>query len=68
MIGGLIYNSIIFMILPLYVSLEKIDPRLLEASKDLYSSAFRAFTQGHPAAVAARRDRRQHAGVHPGRR
>ena len=29
--------------LPLYVSLEKIDPRLIEASKDLYSSAFRAF-------------------------
>lgn len=31
-IGGLTYNWIIFMILPLYVSLEKIDPRLLEAS------------------------------------
>ena len=28
-IGGLTYNWIIFMILPLYVSLEKIDPRLL---------------------------------------
>src|SRR3954470_17561177 len=28
-IGGLIYNWIIFMILPLYVSLEKIDPRLI---------------------------------------
>ena len=42
-IGGLIYNWIIFMILPLYVSLEKIDPRLLEASKDLYSSNARAF-------------------------
>ena len=38
-IGGLTYNWIIFMILPLYVSLEKIDPRLLEASKDLYSSS-----------------------------
>jgi spermidine/putrescine transport system permease protein len=42
-IGGLTYNWIIFMILPLYVSLEKIDPRLLEASKDLYSSATRSF-------------------------
>jgi spermidine/putrescine transport system permease protein len=42
-IGGLVYNSMTFMVLPLYVSLEKIDPRLLEASKDLYSSAFRAF-------------------------
>ena len=36
-IGGLTYNWIIFMILPLYVSLEKIDPRLLEASRDLYA-------------------------------
>lgn len=37
-IGGLTYNWIIFMILPLYVSLEKIDARLLEASHDLYAS------------------------------
>ncbi|KXW66677.1 ABC transporter permease [Mycolicibacterium phlei DSM 43070] len=44
-IGGLTYNWIIFMILPLYVSLEKIDPRLIEASKDLYSSNFRSFTK-----------------------
>jgi spermidine/putrescine transport system permease protein len=44
-IGGLIYNWIIFMILPLYVSLEKIDPRLIEASKDLYSSNTRGFTK-----------------------
>ena len=42
-IGGLTYNWIIFMILPLYVSLEKIDPRLLEACKDLYSTSWRAF-------------------------
>ncbi len=41
--GGLIYNWIIFMILPLYVSLEKIDPRLIEASRDLYSSNVRSF-------------------------
>jgi spermidine/putrescine transport system permease protein len=44
-IGGLTYNWIIFMILPLYVSLEKIDPRLIEASKDLYSSNTRGFTK-----------------------
>jgi spermidine/putrescine transport system permease protein len=44
-IGGLAYNWIIFMILPLYVSLEKIDPRLLEASRDLYSSNRRTFTK-----------------------
>src|SRR5690349_18377926 len=44
-IGGLTYNWIIFMILPLYVSLDKIDPRLLEASKDLYSTNARSFTK-----------------------
>lgn len=43
-IGGLTYNWIIFMILPLYVSLEKkIDGRLLEASRDLYASNRRMF-------------------------
>jgi len=42
-IGGLVYNSMTFMILPLFVSLDKIDPRLLEASKDLYSSSTAAF-------------------------
>lgn len=42
-IGGLTYNWIIFMILPLYVSLEKIDSRLLEASKDLYATNRRMF-------------------------
>ncbi|MGK2881902.1 MAG: ABC transporter permease [Mycobacterium sp.] len=42
-IGGLTYNWIIFMILPLYVSLEKIDPRLLEACRDLYSANSRTF-------------------------
>ena len=42
-IGGLTYNWIIFMILPLYVSLEKIDPRLLEASRDLYGTNRRTF-------------------------
>ncbi len=44
-IGGLTYNWIIFMILPLYVSLEKIDPRLIEASRDLYSSNVRSFSK-----------------------
>jgi spermidine/putrescine transport system permease protein len=31
------------MILPLYVSLEKIDPRLIEASHDLYAGNWGAF-------------------------
>ena len=31
------------MVLPLYVSLEKIDPRLIEAAGDLYSTRWRGF-------------------------
>lgn len=42
-IGGLVYNFLPFMVLPIYVSLEKIDPRLLEASRDLYSTPTRTF-------------------------
>jgi len=42
-IGGLTYNFLPFMILPIYVSIEKIDPRLLEASRDLYASGLRTF-------------------------
>ena len=34
-IGGLTYNFLPFMILPIYVSLEKIDVRLIDAAKDL---------------------------------
>ena len=40
---GLTYNFLPFMILPLYVALEKIDPRLIEASHDLYAGRFSAF-------------------------
>jgi spermidine/putrescine transport system permease protein len=42
-VGGLTYNFLPFMILPIYVSLEKIDRRLVEAAQDLYSSPARAF-------------------------
>jgi spermidine/putrescine transport system permease protein len=42
-IAGITYNFFPFMALPLYVSLEQIDPRLLEASKDLYASPRQAF-------------------------
>ena len=44
-IGGLTYNFLPFMILPIYVSLEKIDVNLVDAAKDLYSNAARAFTK-----------------------
>jgi spermidine/putrescine transport system permease protein len=42
-IAGLTYNFLPFMILPIYASLERIDERLIEAAKDLYSSAAQAF-------------------------
>jgi spermidine/putrescine transport system permease protein len=42
-VGGLVYNFLPFMVLPLYVSLEKIDPRLVEAAGDLYSTSWRGF-------------------------
>jgi spermidine/putrescine transport system permease protein len=42
-IGGLTYNFMSFMILPIYVSLEKIDFRLTEAAADLYGTPWRAF-------------------------
>jgi spermidine/putrescine transport system permease protein len=42
-VGGLTYNFLPFMVLPIYVSLEKIDIRLVDAGKDLYASAGRAF-------------------------
>ncbi len=42
-IFGLTYNFLPFMILPIYVSLEKIDVRLVDAAKDLYSTSVSAF-------------------------
>jgi spermidine/putrescine transport system permease protein len=40
---GITYNFLPFMILPLYVALEKIDPRLLEAGADLFGNPFAVF-------------------------
>lgn len=42
-LGGLIYNFLPFMALPLYVALEKMDKSLLDAADDLYSSRAIAF-------------------------
>jgi spermidine/putrescine transport system permease protein len=42
-IAGITYNFLPFMALPLYVALEKIDRRLLEAATDLYASRATAF-------------------------
>jgi spermidine/putrescine transport system permease protein len=42
-VAGITYNFLPFMVLPLYVSLEQIDPRLIEAAQDLYASRVKAF-------------------------
>ena len=42
-VAGITYNFLPFMALPLYVSLEAIDHRLIEAAEDLYASRVQAF-------------------------
>jgi spermidine/putrescine transport system permease protein len=42
-IAGITYNFLPFTALPLYVSLDRIDRRLVEAAKDLYATRFEAF-------------------------
>lgn len=42
-ISGLTYNFLPFMVLPLYVALEKIDPHLIEAGNDLYAGRLQTF-------------------------
>ena len=42
-VAGITYNFLPFMALPLYVSLEQVDPRLIEAAEDLYANKIRAF-------------------------
>src|SRR3712207_7529795 len=42
-VAGITYNFLPFMALPLYVSLEKVDRRLIEAATDLYASRATAF-------------------------
>jgi spermidine/putrescine transport system permease protein len=42
-IAGITYNFLPFTALPLYVALDRIDKRLVEAAKDLYATRFEAF-------------------------
>ncbi len=44
-VAGITYNFFPFMALPVYVSLEQIDQRLIEAAQDLYASKWRAFVR-----------------------
>ena len=42
-IGGLTYGYLVFMILPVYGALERLDKSVIEAGKDLYGTPFRTF-------------------------
>lgn len=42
-IGGLTYGYLVFMILPVYGALERLDRSVIEAGKDLYGTPFRTF-------------------------
>ena len=42
-VGALVYNYLPFMVLPIFVSLEKIDRTLLEAAPDLYANGLSTF-------------------------
>ncbi len=42
-VAGLTYNYLPFMVLPIYVALERVDPKLIEAAQDLYAGRAQAF-------------------------
>ena len=42
-IGGLVYGYLAFMILPVYAALDRMDPSLIEAGKDLYGTRWQTF-------------------------
>ena len=42
-VAGLTYNFLPFMVLPIYASLERVDPRVIEAGGDLYANGFTTF-------------------------
>ena len=67
-VAGITYNYLPFAILPIYVSLEQVDRRLVEAAEDLYASPTAGVPAGDAAALAPRRLRGDRADVHPLRR
>jgi ABC-type Fe3+ transport system permease subunit len=52
---GLVYVYTLFMTLPIFLSIEKIDPRLIEAASDLGARLLGIFLAHHPAAKLAGR-------------
>ena len=63
---GMVYAYLPFFILPLYATLVKMDLRLLEAAYDLGAKPWQAFWQITVPLSRQGRDRRRHAGLHPG--
>ena len=61
---GIVYGYLPLMVFPIYVSLEKLDKRLLEASADLGAARLR-LPADHLAAVRCRESSPGDAGVHP---
>jgi spermidine/putrescine transport system permease protein len=44
-VGGLTYNFLPFMVLPIYVALERVDPQVVEAARDLYAGRVPTFVR-----------------------
>ena len=65
---GIVYSYLPFMILPLYATLAKMEPALLEAAGDLGALAAAGVLAGDVSAVAAGRRRRRAAVLHSDRR
>jgi spermidine/putrescine transport system permease protein len=42
-VGGLVYGYLAFMILPIYAALDRMNPALIEAGKDLYAGRWQTF-------------------------
>ena len=62
---GIVYNYLPLMVFPLYVTLERLDPTLLEASKDLGAGRWATFRQITLPISRAGPHHRQHPRVHP---
>ena len=62
---GIVYGYLPLMVFPIYVSLEKLDKSLLEASNDLGGQPLQNVFAGHLATFNAGRGHGLHAGFYP---
>ena len=65
---GMTYGFLPFAILPLFVSIDRLDPDLVAAGRDLYASGRERVPPRHAAADDAGHHRGRAADVHPGAR